>query len=122
MNNLLKVSKDEQKDISTITADVICALNQDSNPFVHFPWDVKKNIFCEILDFGMEHTPFLVRMLADLTKSDTGLTEKDVYKVAFMYSLMVCSVNPHKNSSFLKLITLMLKTSGCTGTFLLGLI
>ena len=65
----------------------------------------------------MEHTPFLVRMLADLTKSDTGLTDKDVYKVAFMYSMMVCSVDPHKNSAFFKLITLMLKTSGCTGSF-----
>ena len=115
LTELIKSSRYEKKDIGTITADVILALNEESNPFREFPWNVNKNIFCEILDFGLSHTPFLIRMITDLSNTDHGLTEKHVYRVAFIYSLLVCSVNPQKNSAFFKLITLMLKTSGCTG-------
>ena len=95
----------------------MCALGQEGNPFKEFPWNVKNNIFCEILDFGITNTPFLVKLIADLCKTTKGLREKHVFKVAFMYSLLICSVNPHKNSSFLKLMTLMLKTAGCTGIY-----
>ena len=102
-------------DISIVTANVLCCLYQDDNPFKVFPFDTSKNIFGDIIDFGIKHTPGLVKLLATLIKTDAGLNDKSVYRVAFLYSLLVCSANPSQNSSFLKLMTVLLKTSGCTG-------
>ena len=95
--------------------DVFCALAQEDNPFKEFPWDTTQNIFCEIIEFGIKTTPFLIKLIANLTKTNTGLNESSIYKIAFVYSLMVSCTNPRKNSAFLKLMTLMLKSSGCTG-------
>ena len=110
---------DENKyDISTITADIICSLADEQNPFKHFPWDTKKNIFHEIIDFGLRTTPFLIKLICNIIRTDSGFEDKSVYKVAFIFSILVCSANPKMNSSFLKLLTLMLKSSGCTGIIL----
>ena len=113
---LIHTDTGSNMNIEHVTANVLCALGEENNPFKEFPWDTSKNIFCEVLNFGLKHTPDLVRLITNLSKSDTGLTEKSVYKVAFIYSLLVCSASPQNNSSFLKLMTVMLKMSGCTGT------
>ena len=115
LNDLVRDPEDAPATVSSVTVDVLCALAQGENPFKEFPWDTSKNIFCEILDFGIKHSPFLIKLIANLSGNDTGLDEKCVFKVAFLYSLLVSSANPRQNSSFLKLMTLMLKTSGCTG-------
>ena len=109
---------DTKRDISSMAADVICGLAQEDNPFREFPWDTSKNIFTEALDFGLTHTPDIIKLIATLSKTDSGLDDKSVYKVSFLYSLLVSSASPRKNSSFFKLMTLMLKSSGCTGQFI----
>ena len=115
LNNLIRSPQNTEQNISTIAEDVLCALANKDNPFKEFPWDISKNIFTVILDFGLKYTPFLIRLITELCKSDVGLQEKAVYKVAFLYSLLVSSACPQKNAAFSKLLTLMLKTSGCTG-------
>ena len=114
---LIHNDTDSNISIENMTANVLCALSEENNPFKEFPWDTSKNIFCEILDFGLSHTPDLVRLIAKLSMPDTDLNEKSVYKTAFLYSLLVCSASPKNNSSLLKLMTVMLKMSGCTGIY-----
>ena len=115
MNELIKDSDNTNYDITSISNEVLCALNQDTNPFKQFPWDTQQNIFCEIIKFGINHTPFLIKLIGTLMKTDASFNEKSLYKISFIYSLLVCSANPSRNSSFFKLMTLMLKKSGCTG-------
>ena len=114
---LIHNDNDSNINIAKMTADVLLALSEENNPFKEFPWDTSKNIFCEILDFGLKHTPDLVKLIAQLSMTDAGLNEKSVYKVSFLYSLLVCSASPHNNSSLFKLMTVMLKMSGCTGIY-----
>ena len=56
LNDLVRDSEDAPASVSSITVDVLCALAQNENPFKEFPWDTSKNIFCEILDFGIKHS------------------------------------------------------------------
>ena len=115
LSELVNKTDDKNTDISTMVSDLICGLAQKDNPFKEFPWDTSKNIFTEILNFGLTHTPDIVKFIATLSKTDSGLDEKSVYKVSFIYSLLVSSASPRTNSAFLKLMTLMLKSSGSTG-------
>ena len=50
---------EEPKTVDSIIVDVVCALAQDENPFKDFPWNTTKNIFSEILEFGIKNHPFL---------------------------------------------------------------
>ena len=88
---LIDNDNDSNINIAKMTADVLLALSEENNPFKEFPWDTSKNIFCEILDFGLKHTPDLVKLIAQLSMTDAGLNEKSVYKVSFLHSLLVCS-------------------------------
>ena len=118
LTDLVNKKDDTKTDIPSMAANVICGLAQEDNPFKEFLWDTSQNSFTEVLDFGLTQTPDIVKSISTLSKTDSGLDEKSVYKVSFLYSLLVSSASPRKNSSFLKLMTLMLKSSGCTGRFI----
>ena len=55
-----------------------------------------------------------MRLITDLTKQQNFISKKNIFSVATLYSLLVCKAEPKYNSGFFKLLTLVLKTSGCT--------
>ena len=57
-------------------------------------------------------------MIVDVTKTDGFLTKKNVYFVASFYALFVCKSSNKKNSAFSKLLTLVMKTFGCSKDFI----
>ena len=57
LNEMIKDADENETIVTKINADVLCCLTQEDNPFTMFPWDTSKNIFSEILNFGIQHTP-----------------------------------------------------------------
>ena len=55
-----------------------------------------------------------LRLIADLTKSEGFIEKKNLFCIATVYSILVCKSDYTSNSSFFKLLTLILKSSGCT--------
>ena len=82
LNDLLNCSENTEGSFSKFTCDVLCALADDDNPFKTLPWDTSKNIFFEILDFGIKHNPYLIKLITELSRSYIGLTGKTIFKVA----------------------------------------
>ena len=82
LNEMIKNADENENIVTNINADVLCCLTQEDNPFTKFPWDTSKNIFTEILNFGIKHTPLLIKLIATLARTDKGLEAKGAVKVA----------------------------------------
>ena len=56
----------------------------------------------------------LFRLIADLTKTEGFIEKKNIFVIATYYSILVCRSDVKSNGSFFKLLTLVLKSSGCS--------
>ena len=79
LKELIVTSQDFVIERVILSADLMAALAMEHNPYSDFPWDISKNIFSEIIDFGLKYTPDLLRLITDLTKGQGKLGPKNVY-------------------------------------------
>ena len=84
------------------------------SPLLKFPPDVNKNIYSEIIELALTNAPdFLLLVINLAVKHENPLTEKDVIKIAFLFSQFAGCVNS-KNNVMKKIKSIILKCNGLT--------
>ena len=84
------------------------------SPLLKFPPDVNKNTYSEIIELALTNAPdFLLLVINLAVKHENPLTEKDVIKIAFLFSQFAGCVNS-KNNVMKKIKSITLKCNGLT--------
>lgn len=82
------------------------------NPLRAFPPDINSNIYVDIVDFGLEKVPSLIRMLVDfVVDREKMVTEDNVIKIASLFS-QFAYVLSRSNDALVKVKTLEMKEGG----------
>ena len=89
-------------------------LSDTKSPLTEFPPDVNSNVYCDLISFGLEHSPGLIAFLLNLlVRKEKPVQEKDVVKIAFLFSSIAHSISK-KNNALAKTKTLLLQSQGLT--------
>ena len=103
-------------DMVKIQAQLVVGLAAPDNPFKQGIWDVSKNIFSEIIEFGVKYTEDLILFLSNFFSRENDINEDKLIKISSYYSMMVCSADPRTNSAFHKVLTIFLHKCGLNDT------
>ena len=67
----------------------LMSLSSSSSPLNTFPTDIDSNIYCDIISYGLKHSKGMIMLLLNLlVKRECPVQEKDVVRVAYIYSLL----------------------------------
>ena len=84
------------------------------SPLLKFPPDINRNLYSDVIDLALNHAPdFLLLIINLVVKHEDPLNEKDVIKVAFLFSQFAGSVNA-KNNVLRKILSINMKCNGMT--------
>ena len=83
-------------------------------PLKDFPPDVNKNVYSELISFGIVNCPGVMLLLVDLlVQKNRPVQEKDVLKVSFFFSILAHGIS-RNNNSLTKVKSLLLQSQGLT--------
>ena len=89
-------------------------VSASTNPLTDFPPPVDRNLYSEIVSFGLDSCPRVIRTLLDiLVKKGEPVTEKDVLRVSYFFSSLAHGVS-RNNSSLSKVKSLQFTSHGLT--------
>ena len=92
----------------------LMSLSSSSTPLNTFPPDIDSNIYCDIISYGLKHSKGMIVLLINLLiKNECPVQEKDVVRVAYIYSLLAQSIS-RKNNTLAKTKSLVLQAQGIT--------
>ena len=112
VNQLRRSRNNVVLDMVKIQAQLVVGLAAPDNPFKQGIWDVSKNIFSEIIEFGVKYTEDLIMFLSNFFSREIDIDEDKLIKISSYYSMMVCSADPRTNSAFHKVLTVFLHKCG----------
>lgn len=99
---------------SSCRLEEMILISSTKGPLTEFPHDINKNIYSEIIVFGIANCPDVLKMLLDiLVKKGEPVTEKDVLRVSFFFSSLAHGVS-RNNNSVAKVKSLVLQSGGLT--------
>ena len=85
-----------------------------SGPFKTFPPDANRNLYADIVQFSLRHTPHTLNLLVNLiVNKDKPVATSDVVRVAHVLSSLAHSVN-RENNAMAKLKSVLLQKEGLT--------
>ena len=85
-----------------------------NGPLTDFPPDVNKNLYSELISFGLANCPGTMLLLVDLLiKKNTPVQEKDVLRIGFVFSILAHGIS-RRNNSLTKVKSLLLQSQGLT--------
>ena len=97
---------------SDICLAEISQINVKNCPLVEFPCSVNENIFCEIVQFGMEACPQLLSFVINMVvRKENPVLPSDVMKIATLFSSICRSVN-HNLDALVRIRSLTLQLDG----------
>ena len=77
----------------------LMSLSSSSTPLNTFPPDIDSNIYCDIISYGLKHSKGMIVLLINLLiKNECPVQEKDVVRVAYIYSLLAQSISRKNNT------------------------
>ena len=101
---------------SKILEQMLSITSLPNNPLTHFPLDINKNHYAEIMNFALDHAPDVVELILKLlTKNEDPLLEDDVVRCAYTFSSLACSVS-RQNNALKKTKSISTKTNGITNS------
>ena len=92
----------------------LLVLSSSPNPLNQFPPNINRNIYSDLISFGLENAPGLVFFLLSLlVKKEKPVVEKDVVKIATFFASIAHTISA-KNNAVAKTKTLLLQSHGTT--------
>ena len=84
------------------------------NPLSSFPFDINNNHYCDIIDFGLKHSPDVISLILKLSiKNEDPVNENDVIRIAYLLSSLASAVSG-QNNALKKIKSISSKNNGLT--------
>ena len=89
-------------------------ISSSRGPLTEFPPNINRNLYADIVSFGIDHSEGLVAFLLNLlVKKEERVEQKDIVRLGFLYSMLAHSVSMN-NNCMMKIKSLLLQSHGLT--------
>ena len=99
---------------SSSNLEDLLVLSSSPSPLNQFPPNINRNVYSDLISFGLENAPGLISLLLSLlVKKGKPVVEKDVVRIATVFSSLAHTISA-KNNAVAKTKTLLFQSHGTT--------